>query len=297
VTGPLLMFAVVGLSLLAMVLGVVGVRWWTRRGDRRSPLHGKLHHVPGQQLLERIESHGDEMLTSAAVMYMAPFLMLLAWTLSLLDWSRVRVGPSAWAFAGMTVLTWLWALRGYARHAGLRRQARDSLAAERMTAQQLNRLVGPDCTVLHDVPADGFNLDHVVIAARGVYAVETKSFRKPPAPDGKAGQHFKVAYDGSRLRFPDWHTDEPLLQARRQAQWLGRYLRDALQTDVRVVPAVALPGWWIDQGRDAAASDVRVFTPMGRGAEFMLGGPAVLDPRQRALIAQALVLRYPDAAD
>ncbi|MEO6967619.1 MAG: hypothetical protein ABI132_04075, partial [Rhodanobacteraceae bacterium] len=31
-----------------------------------------------------------------------------------------------------------------------------------MTAQELNRLVGDGCQVLHDVPGEKFNLDHVL---------------------------------------------------------------------------------------------------------------------------------------
>jgi hypothetical protein len=51
------------------------------------------------------------------------------------------------------------------------------------------------CTVLHDVPGHRFNIDHVVIGPRAVYAVETKSVRKPK-------ENYKVIYDGERLHFP-----------------------------------------------------------------------------------------------
>src|SRR5690606_9303397 len=67
----------------------------------------------------------------------------------------------------------------------LRERAHDGLLAERITGMQLNRLVAEGCRVLHDVPAPDFNIDHVVVAPGAVYAVETKSFRKPTgiAPD------------------------------------------------------------------------------------------------------------------
>ena len=31
------------------------------------------------------------------------------------------------------------------------------------------------CQVLHDVPADSFNIDHVVVGLTGLFAVETKT--------------------------------------------------------------------------------------------------------------------------
>jgi hypothetical protein len=142
------------------------------------------------------------------------------------------------------------------------------------------------------VPCEGFNIDHVVIAPRCVYAVETKSFRKPRGSDDKS--HYKVAFDGTALRFPDFVDTKAVEQARRQAQWLARYLRESLGQEIPVVPAVALPGWWIERADAARRSDVRVFTPMGRGAEFLLDGEENLDLAKRSLIAQAISQKYPN---
>ena len=47
----------------------------------------------------------------------------------------------------------------------------------------------------------------------------------------------------------------------------------------------------------AKGAAVRVFTPMGRGADFLGFPPERLDPGQRALIAHTLALRYPQIAD
>ncbi|HET6397302.1 MAG TPA: nuclease-related domain-containing protein [Pseudoxanthomonas sp.] len=154
----------------------------------------------------------------------------------------------------------------------------------------LNRLAGPRCTVAHDIPCEGFNIDHVVIAPRAVYAVETKSFRKRSDGDDS---RYRVTYDGTALVFPGFRDTAAIEQARRQAQWLARYLKDSLGREVPVVPAVALPGWWIDRTESGRRSDVRVFTPMGRGAEFLLAGEEELDSATRSLVAQAIAQRYP----
>lgn len=284
------------IPLAFAVLSTLGYVWWIGRDKRRSPLKGKLHHSAGEQLRSRMQEHSDEMMGAWMLMLMSGPLFMLAWALQFVPWRHVGFGVrEAISIIGAVVLFAL-GLRSFLRHAALRRRAREGLAAERMTAQELNRLVGSGCQVLNDVPADGFNLDHVVVGPRGVVMIETKSFKKPPKAAGD--RHFKVQYDGNGLLFSDWATTEPITQARNQAQWLARYLRNTIARDIPVVPAVALPGWWIDQCKSAMQSDVRVFSPAGRGAQFMLdpGFGTPIEESIRALITQALVMRYPDAA-
>jgi len=295
ITSVALLLAIL-IPLAFAVLSILGYVWWIRRDKRRSPLSGKLHHSAGEQLRVRIEEHGDEMTGASMLMFMSGPVFMLAWSLQFVPWRHVGFGVREVIFIFGAVVLFALGLRSFLRHAGLRRRAREGLAAERMTAQELNRLVGSGCQVLNDVPGEGFNLDHVVVGPRGVVMIETKSFKKPPK--GEGDRHYKVQYDGKGLLFPDWATTEPIVQAKCQAQWLTRYLRNAIARDVTVIPAVALPGWWIDQIKGSAQSDVRVFSPKGRGAQFMLdpdfGAP--LDESIRALITQALVMRYPDAA-
>jgi hypothetical protein len=150
------------------------------------------------------------------------------------------------------------------------------------------------CVVLHDIPCDGFNLDHVVIGPRAIYAVETKSVRKPRKTE--ANDHFKVTYDGEALRFPGFISHAPLVQTKRQAQWLSAYLQRVTNLTVPVIATISLPGWWIDPLKSQKNSDaVRVFNPSGRGAHFMADerGARTLDAGTSALITQALVMRYP----
>lgn len=275
-------------------LCVLAYIWWIRRDKRRSPLSVKLHHSAGEQLRARMQDHGDEMMGGWMLMLLSGPVFMLAWALQFVPWNRVSIGIREIIFVCFAVVLFAYGLQRFIHHARLRRQAREGLAAERMTAQELNRLVGDGCQVLHDVPGEEFNLDHVVVGPRGVVMIETKSFKKPPK--GEGDHHYKVQYDGKGLLFPGWATTEPITQARNQAQWLARYLRTAIGRDVLVIPAVALPGWWIDRVKGSAQSDVRVFSPAGRGAQFMLNPSfgAPLDGSIRALIVQALVMRYPD---
>jgi hypothetical protein len=109
--------------------------------------------------------------------------------------------------------------------------------------------------VFHDLPGEKFNIDHVVIAPQGVFAVETKGYAKPNRDGGTADA--TVVFDGKALVFPQWSGSKPLEQADRQAKWLATWLTSATGERVHVAPVVALPGWYVDRkGR----GDVLVFS-------------------------------------
>ena len=259
--------------------------------QRRSPLHGKqIGHVPGQQLLDRIDDADRESTFGYDVMIMALPMLFLVWASMRIDWQTVKFGPSEAGFFAGWLLMLAYGFWQFSRHSLRKVQARDGLVAERVTGMQLNRLVANGCLVLHDLPCGDFNIDHVVIAPRGVFAIETKSFRKPRS-SSIAGPD-KVQFDGAMLKFSDFSTKTPIEQAQRQAKFLASFIKESLGESIPVTPAVSLPGWFIEKPT-SARSNVFVFTPMGRGYEWFSYGDEVLPPPTRALIAKALALRYP----
>lgn len=287
---------IANLAMLLAILIPVGLalafaasyKWWLKRDKRRSPLKGRLLHAPGQQLEARVQAHTDGMTDALMLITLSGPMCLLAWTLKFVPWAHVSLGPGEWVIIVFFVALMAFGLNRFVHYASLRRRAREGLAAERATAQELNRLMADGCQVFHDLPGEPFNIDHVVVSPRGVFVVETKSRKKPPAD-------YKVRYDGKQLHFPGGSTVKPLEQAKGYARWLERYLRDATKRDVAVVPTVALPGWFVE--RTVAHMDVEVFSPKGKGARFMVerNSGAPLDEGTRALVAQALAMRYPEA--
>jgi hypothetical protein len=292
---PIATVAFVAGSIFVPTLIALGAlllyRKWQDREGRRSPIADRRLHGPGEQLRKRIDEHDTEVSGSlTALFFVGPYFIAI-WAMTKLDWSQLRFR----LVDGIFILAFLaiasWAIRKIIRHAAARRRCIAGLKAELYTAQELNRLLGAGCTVLHDVPGEKFNIDHVVIGPRAVYMVETKSVRKPKAV---AGARATVVYDGESLRFPDHVNRKALAQAQQQAQWLGRHLQQATKRTVPVVATVALPGWWIDTSRGFTSDAVRVFNPAGRGAQFMGDrGAHLLDAGTIALVTQALVMRYP----
>ena len=279
-------------SILVTALIILSFKVLRTIRQRRSPLHGKqIGHVPGQQLLNRIEDADRESTFGYDVMIMALPMLFLVWASMRIDWQTVTFGAAEAGFSVGWLLVFGYGFWQYRRHALRKEQARDGLVAERVTGMQLNRLVANGCLVLHDLPCGDFNIDHVVIAPRGVYAIETKSFRKPKA--GSIIDPNKVQFDGAMLKFSDFATKAPIEQARQQAKFLASLIRETLGESIPVTPAVSLPGWFIDKNADGKSADVFVFTPMGRGYEWFSYGGEVLPTQTRALVAKALALRYP----
>lgn len=268
--------------------------WWLKQDKRRSPLKGRLLHAPGQQLEVRVRTHTDGMMEAWTLLFLSGPICLLAWALLFVPWASVSFGPREWIIVVCFIVLFAFGLSCFFHHANLRRRAREGLAAERATAQELNRLMAEGCQVFHDLPGEPFNIDHVVVSPRGVFVVETKSRKKQPKTEND--DHYRVRYDGKLLHFPNRPTAKPLKQARSYAHWLARYLKEATGRDVHVLPTVALPGWFVE--RVVPHPEVTVFAPAGKGAHFMLdrnfGAP--LDDGTRALVAQALVMRYPEAS-
>ena len=287
--------------LSAALCIVIGLSFKTlrKRLQRRSPLADrKIGNVPGQQLVERIREHEGEVMSGIMLMYMSFPILFMLWAGQKVDWQAQRFGISELIYVIGALLFFGFGLREYVKHFRARERAQDGLLAERVTGMQLNRLMAQGCIVMHDVPSDTGNIDHVVIAPRGVYAVETKSFRKPRDTGELRNQPgHQVNFDGRALRFPDFTTSKPIEQAMRHADWLRRYLRETIKEDIPVIAAVALPGWFVVQTDEVWRSTaLKVFSPFGEGANFMAKEIVRIEPEYRSLISKAIALRFPVAA-
>jgi Nuclease-related domain len=119
------------------------------------------------------------------------------------------------------------------------------------------------CRVYHDFLADGFNIDHIVVGPKGVFAVETKGRAKPDRNGGT--EEAKVVCDGQTLKFPDWSESRPIEQAKSQASWLAKWLDSAVGEPVAVQPVLALPGWYV-----VMEKPTDLFIINGKNPDFIL---------------------------
>jgi hypothetical protein len=267
---------------LAIALGPAAVAGWfvvrlqrQRRRTRRSPLTSDLLRSPGASLREQLDEVQQAMVVDVVAMTIGPTFLLSFFFLWTTLGGRL---PPMWglttALIGVLGFT-MYQARSLLRRANARDSLRLGLDAEVAVGQELDQLMRQGAFVFHDLPADKFNLDHVVIAPQGIFAVETKGHAKPDRGQGKADA--TVVFDGQALRFPTWTTRKELDQAERQARWLAKWLSSATASSIQVAPVLALPGWFVDrQGRGS----VRVFNGRELSGLLKRRGPQPLSDQE-----------------
>lgn len=118
---------------------------------------------------------------------------------------------------------------------------------ERLVGQELDQLLSKGYRVFHDIPFEGFNVDHVAVGAAGVFVVETKARRKWKVKDLKHPAHM-VRYDGNSLTWPSGRADRfGLEQTERNAHTVSEWLSKATGEGVLCQPILTLPGWWVER--------------------------------------------------
>ena len=156
------------------------------RAARRSPLTANLLRAPGHSLREKLEDLRSDVGFDVAVLMVVPNLLL---ALYLLQLQFQRQPPSMWVngmFAALCVGLIGYSIRTMLRKSGDMDKLRKGLDAEVAVGQELDQLMRQGAVVFHDLQADKFNIDHVVIAPQGVFCVETKGYTKALAEDGSA---------------------------------------------------------------------------------------------------------------
>jgi hypothetical protein len=231
-------------------LGVsLGLYYWVRstRSHHRCPLTRDLLRGPGHSLVKRIEELNADINCSVLSIAVVP-LVLYSSYLSRFYFGVVKQGEHTVIICG---LVWIGATLFLSvklrRSLKERHNHRLGLDCEMAVGQELNNLMGEGYRVYHDIPAEGFNIDHVVVGRNGIFAVETKGRSK--SNRGRGSGDATVVYDGRVLKFPDWISTEFLNQARRQAEWLSGWLSEMVGELVPVQPVLVIPGWYVERIR------------------------------------------------
>lgn len=293
------LYIILGYFVL-FAFGLAGIAYvQKKRRKLRPPLKFKLLRGPGETLRRRIAKYDETSLYWVLLAAVVPITSGYA-VLRLLIWLKpqtaqqvyIGVAVAAVVFLVTLYLAGRWALRGLSRYSG------DWLGymGEREVAEHLSVLLSCGFRVYHDVPAENggkkFNLDHVAVGPSGVAVIETKTRRK-----GRARPGFKdhiVVYDGRQLIWPWGEDQHGLAQARAEAEWLKKWLRERTGIETPVKPILTLPGWYVEA---KARGDVTVVTSKLVASAVQGRGPAVLSADQVDLIARQLDVICRDVED
>lgn len=228
--------------LAATALIVFGLRHLLKR-RLHSPLTGQPLRESGQSLRMRLD-HAQTMLflngALGPIAAMAPLVygmgrMLFAPRQIWLEWACYGLISTLAVFAFCIML-----IHSYTRI----RRLRFGLACDIAIAQEVTRLVHPEAHpyfVFHDVPGQGFTIDHIAVTPHGIFVIMTKGRTRPldVTPDRP------VVVDGEKLRFPQQDEDALLRRTRVISRWLSHYLEQQCGRAIPVCGVLALPGWQI----------------------------------------------------
>ncbi|MGH8226529.1 MAG: nuclease-related domain-containing protein [Steroidobacteraceae bacterium] len=203
----------------------------------RSPIKDKPLPLPGQSVQDAIDTLlWDEI---APYVTFAVALLLLAG----FEWFSVlrHLPPQPWLYSVLAVLACafaaakMWRVRIRVQRLKLGRDG------ERVVGQYLERLRADGADVFHDVPGEGFNIDHVVLSAHGFYAIETKTRSKPVHGNPR------VVLTESGIVVNGFRPDrDPVIQAQAGARWLAHLLEESTGKQFPVHGVVLYPGWFVE---------------------------------------------------
>ncbi|WP_038044458.1 nuclease-related domain-containing protein [Thioalkalivibrio sp. ALJ3] len=246
--------------------------------NKKSPLKARPLRNPGESLEQEI----DRLINDRAMAYMVAAGVMVA--ITLLEWLRwwrgFEVPLAIWTVLtvlfviAVGVIVWKTRIRVH--------NLRQGLDGEKAVGQYLERLRDRGAHILHDLPGDGFNVDHVVIHPSGVYAIETKTYSKP----AKGGP--QIVFDGDQVRVAGYTPERnPVRQAQACAAWVREQVMELTGKKVPVRPVVVFPGWFVQPTAESKGSDVWVLNPKALPA-FIDHSDRVMSDPDVHLIASSL---------
>jgi len=264
---------------LPVFAGILGFKLYLRFEQKkpiRRPFTKDFMRLPGQSLQDKIEIIREEFDTNLLFIFVAPILIFTihvsqSYFIPAPE-TKMRLVSSVIMVIG-TVIYFLYKLIKNRKELTVLRLGLDGEVA---TAQLLDPLKRKGFYIYHDFQAKGFNIDHVLVGPSGVFAVETKARSKPDRGNNTADS--RIVFDGRQLIFPDYKESKSIEQAKRQAQWLNKWLSSAVGEQVPVSPLLVIPGWFVELKAKLGG----IYITNGTNLEFIvrMNGGASLTEKQ-----------------
>jgi hypothetical protein len=249
--------AITYLSILAGYILILHlIRTCYRLKKRHSPLGDIVFRSPGQSLIKKIDDLTQDIGLNMALFISVPLVLyanhishLYYYQEALNIWIVSLLGGIGTAVTFNYLIKTLKLLK---KRRFIRLEYENTLAV----GQELNRLMLEGYHVYHEIPADRFNIDHLVIGHSGIFAVATSA--RPNFKFGNDLQAATVEYNGKMLIFPDGDDYRIIEHAERQAFWLSEWIGNATGEPVAARAIVALPGWVVKR---TSADGISVVNP------------------------------------
>ena len=210
-----------------------------RPKEKSSPLKDKPLRQAGQSLDDEIFAKGfDGVVSFYFLALMMGVLITAEWLWLFIDQPR-----SPWMFTVVGAIVIVYSI--YRIRKGVKELEPLQLArrGERAVGQFLELFREDGAKVVHDLVGEKFNVDHLLISGRGVFTIETKTYSKP--------QDGRIIFDGKNILVDGFDTESKLLvQARAEAPWVRKLVRDSTGKSLEVFPIIVFPGWFVESTRE-----------------------------------------------
>ena len=235
------------LIIIGTTLAIAGIfyvfRSYAKRNKPRSPFSQNLPGCPGQSLLYKLDGINADLMVYLASALMVPLaIYALHISISYFKDARetdLRIGITGCVALGFFIFSAYKVIKVHHE----KRVVRLAYEGKLVVGQALEQLRRDGFHVFHDFPTDTFNIDHIVVGSKGVFAVKTMAQSRPVAKNSV--EDATVEYDGRMLYFPTADDIQTIEQANSQAAWLSDWLEKVIAEPIAVRAIVALPGWFV----------------------------------------------------
>ena len=244
-------------GILFIMLAALNVfRRSIRLKSLRPSFKQNLLRIPGGSLLRRLDNLNEQI--NLYLVYVIILPLIIYSTLISYSYFQAKQPSQTviWISSIICIALIAYLIFNLVQLLSQRKRIRIGYEGELAVGQELNQLMLHGYRVYHDFPADTFNIDHIIVGSKGVFAVETRTRSKGAA--SKSSQEATVTYDGRMLTYVDATDFETIEQAEQQAAWLSKWLADGTGEPIAVRAIVTLPGWVVKR---TSADGIPVVNP------------------------------------
>ena len=271
-------------GILFILLATLNIlRRHIRLKSLRPSFNQNLLRIPGDSMLRRLDNLNEQINLYLVYVIILPLIIYS----TLISYSYFQAEqPSLtviWISSIICIVIIAYLVFNLVQLLTQRRRVRLGYEGEQAVGQELNQLMLHGYWVYHDFSADNFNIDHIIVGSKGVFAVKTKTRSKGTAR--KRNQEATVTYDGRMLTYDDTTDFKTIEQAEQQADWLSKWLASSTGEPIAVRAIVTLPGWVVKR---TSADGISVVNPRQFASLFEHIKPRPLSESMVASIKERL---------
>ncbi|MDD5622836.1 MAG: nuclease-related domain-containing protein [Actinomycetota bacterium] len=204
------------------------------KNNKKSPLKERPLHVAGQSLDDLIQKHASEDTTT--LFFLPAILIIVTLTVWLTRNSSPRYLPLMMLI--ITIITTVYCTYKLIILWKRIKSLKLGRNGERIVAEIFDNLRSKGFVVFHDIVAENFNVDHVILTPHGIFTVETKTLSKSPKD--------KITFKNEDIIAGNTNLgNKVILQAESQSKWLKSILKDSTGRDYHIMPVIVFPGWFV----------------------------------------------------